>query len=155
MKKSLALFVLALAACSTTMTSGGDAESAIRAADPDFAGAMNRTDMTKVMTYYADDAVLLPPNAPAVHGKAAIQQFWSGMLSSAKFNVTLTPDTILTSGDLATEVGHYDLTVTPPGGGASIADKGKYSVTWRRGDDGKWRIAVDMFSSDAPPPSGR
>jgi uncharacterized protein (TIGR02246 family) len=156
MQKQLALLMLTLlAACSATMQSYGDADSAIRAADPEFAAAMNRTDMPTVMTYYADDAVLLPPNAPAVHGKAAIQSFWTSLLSSAKFRVTLTPDTILHSGDLATEVGHYDLAITPPSGGASMQDKGKYSVTWRRDADGRWRIAVDMFSSDNPPPPAR
>ena len=155
MKKLLALSVLALlAACSTTMTGGGDAESAIRAADPPFASAMSRNDMATVMRYYADDAVLLPPNAPAMHGKTAIQQFWSGMLAAGKVNLTLTPDTVLSSGDLATEVGHYDVTITPPGAGA-IQDKGKYSVTWRRQADDNWRIAVDMFSSDNPPPPSR
>jgi uncharacterized protein (TIGR02246 family) len=148
MKKLLALLVLT--ACSTAMQSA-DAESAIRAADPDFAAAMNRMDMASVMTHYADDAVLLPPNAPAVHGKAAIQQFWTGLLSTAKFRVALTPDSVMQSGDLAVEVGHYDLNITPPAGGASMQDKGKYSVTWRRQTDGKWRIAVDMFSSDNPP----
>src|SRR5205085_5424103 len=116
-----------------------------------FGSAMSGNDMATVMTYYADDAVLLPPNAPAVHGKPAIEKFWSGMLATAKFGLTLTPDNILSSGDLATEVGHYNLTITPPGGGASMQDKGKYSVTWRRQSDGKWRIAVDMFSSDNAP----
>ena len=153
MKKLLALSVLALlVACSTTqMQTGGDADAAIRAADTDFAAAMNRLDMATVMTYYADDAVVLPPNAPAMRGKAAIQQFWTGMLSSAKMAVTLTPDTVMQSGDMATEVGHYDLTINLPGGAAPMQDKGKYSVTWRR-TDGKWRIVVDMFSSDNPPP---
>ncbi len=144
----VAVSVFALLAACSTMPTSSDAESAIKAADIDFAAAMNRTDMPAVMAYYADDAVLLPANAPAVHGKAAIQQFWSGMLSSAKMRVTLTPDTVLQSGDLATEVGHYDLDINS----GAARDKGKYSVTWRRQDDGKWRIVVDMFSSDSPPP---
>ncbi len=142
-----------LAACSTTVTTyeTGDAEAAIRQADVDFAAALNAGDIAKAMTYYTDDAVVLPPNAPAFRGKAAIQQFWTAFLATAKFNVTLTPDTVMQSGDMATEVGHYDLKITPNGGGPTAMDTGKFAVTWKK-VDGRWLIAVDMFSSNNPPP---
>ncbi len=145
--------LILLAACSTTVTTmeSGDAETAIRQADVDFAAAMNGGDMAKVMTYYTEDAVVLPPNAPAFRGKAAIQQFWTAFLATAKFHVTLTPDSVMESGNMATEVGHYDLTVTPNGGGPTATDAGKFAVTWKR-VGGKWLIAVDMFSSNNPPP---
>lgn len=145
--------LLLLAACSTTYvnTPGGDAEAAIRQADVDFAAAMNAGDMAKVMTYYTDDAIVMPANAPAFRGKAAIQQFWTAFLATAKFHVTLTPDNVMQSGSMATEVGHYDLTITPNGGGPTAKDNGKFAVTWKK-VDGRWLIAVDMFSSNNPPP---
>ncbi|MEK6376035.1 MAG: DUF4440 domain-containing protein [Acidobacteriota bacterium] len=108
--------------------------------------AIGRGDINAITAFYADDAVLLPPNAPPFRGKAAIQQFWTGFLASAKVAGTLTPDNVMQSCDLAAEVGHYDLTITPPGG-AAIQDQGKYSVTWKK-IDGQWKIAVDMFSSN-------
>lgn len=153
MQKLIALTALVLlAACSTTYVNnpGGDAEAAIRAADVEFAAAMNAGDMAKVMTFYADDAVVLPANAPAFRGKAAIQQFWTSFLGPAKVNLTLTPENVMQSCDLAAEVGRYDVTITPPGA-AAIQDQGKYSVTWKK-IDGTWKIAVDMFSSNNPAP---
>ena len=154
MQKLIVVTALALlAACSTTYVNNpeGDAEAAIRQADVDFATALNGGDMAKVMAFYTDDAVVLPPNAPPFRGKAAIQQFWTAFLATAKFHVTLTPDNVMQSGDLATEVGHYDLTITPNGGGPAAADSGKFAVTWKKAG-GKWLIAVDMFSSNNPPP---
>jgi len=154
MQKMIAVTVLVLlAACSTTYVNnpGGDAEAVIRQADVDFAAALNAGDVAKAMTYYTDDAVLLPPNAPAFRGKTAIQQFWTAFLATAKFHVTLTPDNVMQSCDMATEVGHYDLTITPNGGGPTATDTGKFAVTWKK-VGGQWLIAVDMFSSNNPPP---
>lgn len=87
----------------------------------------------------------------AFGGKPAIQRFWTAFLATAKFHVTLTPDTIMQSGDMATEVGHYDLKITPNGGGPTATDAGKFAVTWKK-VEGRWLIAVDMFSSNSPAP---
>jgi uncharacterized protein (TIGR02246 family) len=146
MKRVLALAVL-LTACSTMQTSA-DVEAAIRAANARFMAAVGRGDVAGMMSAYVDDAMVLPPNGPAVHGTADIEKFWTAFLGAGKFDLTLTPDKILRSCDLATEVGHYSVTITPKGA-APVHDAGKYAVTWRR-VGGDWKIAVDMFGPDHP-----
>jgi uncharacterized protein (TIGR02246 family) len=153
MQKLMAVGALVLlAACTTTIqnTPGGDAEAAIKANDVEFAAAMGRGDVDKLLSFYADDAIVMPPNSEHVRGKAAIRAFWTGFLASAKLSGSLIPDRIIQTGNLAAEVGHYEMTITPPGG-APINDRGNYLVTWQK-IDGKWLIVADMFGTSNPPP---
>ena len=50
---------------------------------------------------------MLPPNHPAVQGKAAIRDLWQGVLASGVVDWRSTPRTIEVSGDLAYGVRRY------------------------------------------------
>ncbi len=93
--------------------------------------------------FYASDAQLLPPNAPAVAGQEDIRGFWRVVADQIE-NITLTSVKIDSSDELAYEIGRYTMRV----GGA--ADRGKYVVIFRRQADGGWKAVADMFSSDGP-----
>ena len=45
-----------------------------------FDAAFNRGDAAVLGALYNEDAVLLPPSAPMQKGRAAIQNFWDGMM---------------------------------------------------------------------------
>jgi len=120
-----------------------DAGPAIRRMSQEFAEAASAGNVDGMMAIYANDIVLMPPNAPEFRGLPAVRQFWSGM-AAAKPKVTLTPVTILESCELATEIGRYELTIGP------MKDEGKYVVTWRR-TNGEWRAIADIFNSNKPP----
>jgi len=149
MKRLSVFAILLFAACASTMPAN-DAEEAIRKADAEFATNARAGNVAALAAVYADDAVIMPPNAPAFRGPDAIRQFWTGFLAAGQIDVALTPDKVTQSGDLAAEIGHYDLTITPKGA-APIHDKGKYLVTWRR-TGGTWKIIGDIFNSDQPLP---
>lgn len=144
MKRLLILSLLLTTACThITRDVQPDAGPAIRRMSREFAEAASAGNVDGMMAIYADDALLLPPNAPEFRGTAAIRQFWTGM-EAAKPKVTLTPVTILESCELATEIGRYELTIGP------MKDEGKYVVTWRR-TGGEWRAVADIFNSNKPP----
>ena len=150
MKKLIALIPLLLFAGCATMQAP-DTEASVKRVNAEFGAALGRADVAKIMSFYADDAVLLAPNLPPFHGKPAIQQFWTGFLASGKISGTLTTDRLVQSCmDMAVEVGSYELTIMPSGG-APVHDSGKYEVTWKV-VGGEWRIVVDMFSSNNPAP---
>lgn len=149
MKCSLAsIAVLLLLGCSSMQAPTADVETAINQLNAQLADAVRSGDPAAVAGFYAEDAVMMPPNMPAARGRDAIRQMWAGILGSGKVYLKLTTDKVLHAGNLATEVGSFDFTITPSGG-APQHDVGKYAVTWRN-VNGQWRIVVDIFNSNLP-----
>jgi uncharacterized protein (TIGR02246 family) len=103
-----------------------------------------------VRDYYADDAIVLPPNQDAVSGKNQIEALWTGLLKSGVQEISLITDRVEQSGDLAYEVGRYSMTIKPPQG-EIITDQGKYVVAWSRQPDAKWKAKADIFNTSMPP----
>ena len=152
MRRALIVIAMLCAACATRPSSdfqSGDAERVIRRYAADFTNAVNRADVDRIVALYGDSAVLMPPNAPAFHGKDGVRQFWTGFLGIGKIEGSITTDDVIQSGDVAVERGHYELTITPKGATTSVKDSGKYLIAWQRSDK-DWRIERDMFSSDLP-----
>jgi uncharacterized protein (TIGR02246 family) len=157
MKRLLTISVLLLAACGSSQTSSdyqsGDAESYIKQADVAFGTAMRTNDMDALANMYAADATFMPPNMAAAHGQSAVRTSWSGFLGQfSSTDLTLTPDDVQQSGDLAVETGRYMVHVVPKGTAAPVTDSGKYVVVWKK-IDGRWRIFRDIFNSDLPVPA--
>lgn len=114
------------------------------------AGA-NAKDAAKMASTYAEDTALMPPNSAIVRGRANIQAFWQGMLDQGARDVSLASFGSATSGAVGYEAGTYQFTMQPAGG-QPTTDKGKYLVALKRGADGKWHLAYDIFNSDSPCP---
>jgi uncharacterized protein (TIGR02246 family) len=140
------------AACATTpRVDVASEESAIRAINRQMEQAVASKNVDAVVRLYADDAVLMPPNAPAAQGQAAIRKFWTESIGLPNASLSLTPTRIdvATSGELATDVGAYTYAFTGPDG--PVNDRGKYMVRFRKvGTD--WKISSDIFNSDVPMP---
>ncbi len=132
--------------------SAGDAASAIRRANSEFSANVRAANAQAIVeNYYAPDAVGMAPNMPALHGREALRQFWAGFLANGAIDIALTSDNVTQScGDVAVEMGHYDLSITPAGGQA-IKEKGKYLVMWKK-SNGRWWAVEDIFNSDMPEP---
>ena len=143
MRNALVLPLLLLVGCATSMSSSNDADAYIRSAADRFAHAFNAGDSEGVTAFYADDAVLLLPNAPIARGKASIRGTYaavSGLHPSLQFG----PDRIAQSGDMAYETGHYTMTM---GGNR---DQGNYVAVWRRQSNGDWKMVADSVVSSQP-----
>jgi ketosteroid isomerase-like protein len=95
---------------------------------------------------YTDDAVLQPPNAKTVKGRAAILawgQAFPPMETLSFSNVQVSGE-----GDMAYGTSDYVLKVQ-----GMPADTGKQLVVFRRSPSGKWEIPAVSFSSDLPVPA--
>src|SRR5215212_6955167 len=56
--------------------------NAIVAADSAFVTAANGGNVQGVVSVYAIDAALLPPNVPLQRGRAAVRRYWGGLLDA-------------------------------------------------------------------------
>ena len=136
--------VLAVVLCVTSEAAqAGDLATFQKLAD-DFDAAAAAKSLDRVMAFYAEDAVLMPPNVPTMTGQAAIRQFWTGLLAAPAVDLNLTTDEVNACGDMVVERGHYELT-TP------FKDSGRYLVLWRK-RDGRWVMVNDIFNSSLPAP---
>ena len=105
-------------------------------------------DWTAFAAVYLDDAVLNPPNEPAVKGRAAIRVWAAQFPPMTDFKVSLVK--VDGRDDLAYVLGTYTMTIAPLGAPGPVKDSGKYVEVRRRQPDGRWLIAVDIFNSDLP-----
>ncbi|HTS89866.1 MAG TPA: DUF4440 domain-containing protein [Gemmatimonadales bacterium] len=146
---TLALMTVAACQPKPAALSGADLQ-ALHGVTQSFKDHVMAKDWDAVTRLYADSASLLPPNAPAVHGRAAIRGYFAAFPPVTAF--TLVDDTIDGVGDLAYGHGHYVLTLGLPG---SPVDSGKYLNVLRRQADGSWQYVEDTWNSSAPMPTGK
>ena len=150
---TLVLFLLLfslLTACQTQSDTRAD-ETALRKLDDEWSKAIGARDVDKAVSYYSDDAVVMPPNIPTLTGKEPIRTLWKSMLESPSFSGgwTATKVEVARSGDLAYVSGNYEFKEQDDRG-TPIVDKGKYLEVWRKQADGSWKCVADMFNSDLP-----
>jgi len=121
----------------------------VREFDEQFCKSVANQDVADLVSRYAPDAKLLPPNQPLVSGRAGLEEFFKTMIASGMRSLELDTTDVLEGGDLLVSIGAYRLGLQPPGGDP-ITDVGKYVAVFRRQADGGIKIAVDTFNSDAP-----
>jgi len=145
-KTLLVALALSLAAAAVCLAGDTKAEQAVRDADAEWSKVAGAKDLDKTVSFYADDAIVLPPNQAAVTTKTGIRDLWKGLLDSlTEISWKTTRVELAKSGDMAFLVGSYELTMKD-----GTKDKGKYCEVWKKQSDGKWKVATDMFSSDLP-----
>jgi uncharacterized protein (TIGR02246 family) len=132
-------------------------ESAIRDLDAQWSKTAAANDVDGTVSYYSDDASVLPPNAPIATGKQAIQAVWASLLRpGVSVSWQSTNVEVSRSGDLAYAMGVYQETLKNSRG-KPVTDHGKYVEVWKKQTDGKWKTVADIFNSDLPlsAPPGR
>ena len=150
----LFIFLLSfLTGCQSQATSGTRAadEATLRKLDDEWSKAAGARDVEKTISYYSDDAIVMPPNIPTLTGKEPIRSLWKSMLDSPSFSGgwKVTKVEVAQSGDLAYVNGTYEFNEKDDSG-KPITDKGKYLEVWKKQADGSWKCVADMFNSDMP-----
>jgi len=155
-RNTLLVFLLLVAASSACKREVAQFNSAVDVAtlqglDAAWSKAAGSKDVDKTVSYYADDAMVMPSNSPALTGKDAIRAMWQGMLGAPNFSGgwTATKVDVAQSGDLAYVTGTYELSETGADG-KPMTDKGKYLEVWKKQPDGNWKCVADMFNTNLP-----
>lgn len=127
-------------------------EAALRKLDEEWSKAAGAKDVEKTISYYTDDALILPPNSPVLKGKEAARGMWGAMFKAPGFGGGWKATTIEVSqsGDLGWITGNYEISETDASG-KPMTDKGKYLAVMKKQADGSWKCVADMFNTDLPP----
>ncbi len=109
--------------------------------------AFNAGDAAGIAALYTEDGTAMPPNAPAVKGRAAIEAYLAediaGSPAGGKLTVKVTDQDH--SGDLGYARGTWSMTDAS----GAVVDRGKW-VEVRKRVKGNWYIHVDTWNSDLP-----
>lgn len=138
-----------LAGCAAKAPDAAAITAMIRTHTTGWVDAYNAGDADKVAASYAEDAVLMPPEAPGATGREAIKQFLVGDMAASKAagaTFALDTDAVGVSGDLAWHSGTFH--VNGPAGSAVAT--GKYLEVWHEDAKGNWLMIRDTWNTDAP-----
>ncbi|MFX0197844.1 MAG: YybH family protein [Candidatus Hodarchaeota archaeon] len=142
-------FILVLVACQPAADSLEADREAIRKVIDALGTAITTNDVEGVMSLYADDAILMPPNQAAIVGKEAMRSWQETVFETHSFEFKIDSKEIVVDGDLAFSRGTLNLTVTSKTDGESFSSEGKYIVILRRQNDGSWKATHDIWN-DTP-----
>jgi uncharacterized protein (TIGR02246 family) len=160
MRTALSLLLTASAFLTTSCAPSAPVDNraadaaAIQALDEQWSATASRNDLTGTVAFYADDAVLLPPNAPIATDRKSIRESWAAVLGqSPAVSWKASKAEVAKSGELGYLYGTYELSIKDPKGGPPVPDAGKLVEIWKKQADGKWKCIVDTFNSDLPIPA--
>ena len=106
--------------------------------------AFNARDADRLTALYAEDAVVAPPNAPAIFGRDAIRADNRETFAAGEVAIELEDLEIIIQGDLGYKAGRYRMRAED-----TLVDRGKYLEVWRK-IDGKWLLDCDIWNSSLP-----
>lgn len=145
-----ALLVLATSGCAPQVDI--EAERAILLeAVAEWSKVTGTTGVDGYLSFFADEATLLPPNNPNLTGKDAIREWASEGFAAPGFAVSWQPTQaeVSRTGDLGYTVGTYEVTVNDAEGNP-VTERGKNLVIWKKQRDGSWKVVAGAWNSDQP-----
>lgn len=111
----------------------------LRAINENFADALAKQDVDRVLDFYSDDARLLFHGVPLIQGRTALEEVWREELKEPA-QIRFESGEIFEDGSLVVDVGSYE----------SARGKGKYVVVYERQADGRLKCIVDAGLADSP-----
>ena len=121
----------------------------IEAQNAEYVASFNSQDPAGVALLHTENAVVMPPNHPAVKGREDIQKFIEADIQAGLRDLSLTTLTLDAADGVASEMGQYSLNIEIDGS-ESKPDSGKYVVVWKRQPSGVWLIDIDIWNSNLP-----
>ncbi|MEO5936164.1 MAG: SgcJ/EcaC family oxidoreductase [Terriglobales bacterium] len=123
-------------------------EAAIRATDAQWLAAVKSRDVEKTISFWSDDAIILPPGTPPVVGKKAIRDYVAGAFASPEFSIIWELDKVVvaSSGDMAYATGN-DVITYKGADGKRVSMNARAVVVWRKQADNSWKAAVDIWNA--------
>ncbi len=129
------------------MTADPEIAADVAAMDEAFIRHINAGDADALIDgWYAEDAILLPPEQDLVPGRENIRQSLRELIEAGVADFRLETKVSGHSRNLLYVIGEFSYTLPDPDGHTE-EHRGKSLMVARRGSDGRWRILADMFNA--------
>ena len=149
MKLMICMASMAIASCNANSVDLKSEETKLINTSKAWSAAAQTNNIEDILSYWADDAVVMSPGQPAYKGKQAIR----GMIEYTKkipgFQISWEPiqATVSESGDMAylletNKVSFIDST------GSRITENKKAVTVWKKDEDGNWKNVVDIWNAE-------
>jgi len=148
-KVIIVLVLLVLAGCATQVNTEKERATILQTDKEWVTVASEGRDVERIISFWADDAMICPPGMPAVVGKEAIRQFIGKSLQTPGFSVWWETDKVTVSkgGDIAYATGKNRFTFNDAAG-KTITANGKAITVWRKEPTGLWKCIIDIWNED-------
>ncbi len=155
MKKHLiltALAMLVVSGCTTQTLIDMEAEmAALREAADAYHEAASALDVQAIVALYADDAIMIPPNADQVEGLEGVRNFASTFveIQGLEMRFETTRVEVSSGGDMGWTLAISEMTFEDPDGQPG-SDRVRDFHVWQKQADGSWKVVVDIWNSELP-----
>lgn len=157
MQTALLLFLITSAILSASCGRSAVTDSraadaaALQALDEQWSATAAKHNLAGTVAFYANDAVLLPANAPIATDQKSIRASWAALLGpNTAVSWKVSKAEVARSGELGYLYGTYELSINDPQGGPPVHDTGKLVEIWKKQTGGNWKCIVDTYNSDLP-----
>jgi len=118
--------------------------------DRAFDDATARYGVQGWLSYFTEDAMLLPAGSDFVIGREAMRKYLEPRFETPGFTMRWEPIDGYASGDLGYTYG-VAKSSRADGSGQAMVTYSKYLTIWRRQADGAWRAALDIGNASPVP----
>ena len=127
-----------------------DAAKVLVKLDEAWSAEAGKRDAGAVSSFYAEDAIVYPPNEPVMKGRAAAKKVWTAYFAEPSFNISWKTKhaEVASGGDLGFTSGTYEDSFNGPDG-KKVHETGKFLCVWKKQADGTWKAIHDMWNADA------
>jgi uncharacterized protein (TIGR02246 family) len=148
MKLRVGCLILTLAMtavlCGAMRASDADAIAAVRA---EWSKDLHDKKLDAFVALYTPDAHFLIETGERFAGREAIRELTRGAMTTFTSNMTWESKVTEISGEMAYDSGDYHETLVNAADGKELHPRGTYLMVFRRQADGRWLIAVQMWSA--------
>ena len=103
----------------------------------------------KVLSYWADDAVMMSPGQAPLTGKKAIREMIEESFKIPGFRISWEPLSVVLSndGEMGYLIEKSQITIKDSTG-KEVTEFNKGVTIWKKGTDGNWKNVVDIWNAD-------
>ena len=157
--KISATLVLLIIVCSCTNQQKVDTKAEgekLMQLSREWSKAASTDSIDKILGYWADDAVVMPPGDAAIKGKEGIRAMVEGAAKMPGFKISWEPISVSVSesGDMAYMIEKTQITFNDSTG-HPMTQLNKGVTIWKKQADGSWKNVVDTWNAEPPPPELR